>query len=180
MTKNKAVLGIYKTRREVESAINGFRDAGFSNSDISLILPEHRRSEEADSGGHTHTKMPHKATKSGSGAAARKTFNRLVGVSELTIPEIGPIIAAGPVMTALTGTGSGTASNHFSGILTGLGISESEAQRYRGALRKGQALAVIHCETLEEMQRACEIMEITCAEDITRSNKPGVGHKSAA
>jgi hypothetical protein len=38
--RRKAVLGMYPTRSGVEIAVEAFRDAGFENGDISLVLPE--------------------------------------------------------------------------------------------------------------------------------------------
>ena len=38
--KNKEVLGIYKTRSDVEGAIESLKSDGFSHSDISVLMPE--------------------------------------------------------------------------------------------------------------------------------------------
>src|SRR5277367_1679320 len=46
MSKNKSVLGIYGTRPGVENAVSAFKDGGFSNSDISVLLPENLGSKE--------------------------------------------------------------------------------------------------------------------------------------
>ena len=46
MAKNKSVLGIYATRNGVENAVTAFKDGGFSNSDISVLLPENLGSKE--------------------------------------------------------------------------------------------------------------------------------------
>jgi hypothetical protein len=40
MSKNESVLGIYSSRSSVENAISALRDSGFSNSDVSVLLPE--------------------------------------------------------------------------------------------------------------------------------------------
>ena len=40
MAKNKSVLGIYATRNGVETGIIGLREAGFPNTDVSVLLPE--------------------------------------------------------------------------------------------------------------------------------------------
>ena len=44
MTKNKSVFGIY--RGNVEPAVNALKHAGFSNSDVSILLPENIDTEE--------------------------------------------------------------------------------------------------------------------------------------
>ena len=46
MTKNKSVVGIYATRKSAEIGIDSLREAGFPNTDISLLLPENLGSKE--------------------------------------------------------------------------------------------------------------------------------------
>src|SRR6202162_190110 len=60
MAKNKSVFGIYLTRSDVESAVTAFKDAGFSSSDVSVLLPENLGSNEL---------VTDKSTKAPEGAA---------------------------------------------------------------------------------------------------------------
>jgi hypothetical protein len=46
MAKNKSVFGIYLTRSDVESGVTAMKDAGFSGSDVSVLLPENLGSRE--------------------------------------------------------------------------------------------------------------------------------------
>jgi hypothetical protein len=46
MAKNKSVFGIYSTRSELESAVSALKDAGFPNSDVSVLLPENLGSKQ--------------------------------------------------------------------------------------------------------------------------------------
>ena len=39
-SKNKVVFGIYKTRARAESAVDELISAGFSNSAVSVLLPD--------------------------------------------------------------------------------------------------------------------------------------------
>ena len=47
----------------------------------------------------------------------------------LAIPGLGPFIAAGPVMAALSGAAAGAAVGGIAGALIGLGIPEIEAKK---------------------------------------------------
>jgi hypothetical protein len=38
--KNTAVFGIYSTRELVEGAVDALREAGFRNTDVSVLFPE--------------------------------------------------------------------------------------------------------------------------------------------
>jgi hypothetical protein len=179
MAKNKSVFGIYLTRSDVESAVTAFKDAGFSSSDVSVLLPENLGSNELVT--DKSTKAPEgAAVGAGSGAAIGGALGWLVGAGALAIPGIGPVIAAGPLVAALAGIGVGGALGGFAGVLIGVGIPEYKAKRYEGRILKGGILVAVHCETSEEIRRAKGIMEVTGAEDIASSGEASAGKKSAA
>jgi len=96
-SKNKAVLGIFKLRTEVERAVDSLKFEGFSSSDISVLMPESTGSKEF---AHTKgSKAPEGATVgASSGAVVGGTLGLLVGIGALAIPGVGPFIAAGPIM----------------------------------------------------------------------------------
>jgi len=169
----KSVLGIYSTRNSVENAVLAFKDAGFSNSDISVLLPENLGSKELAT--DKSSKAPEGAAAGGTtGAIVGGALGWLVGIGALAIPGVGPFIAAGPIMAALAGVGVGGAVGGFTGALVGLGIPEYEAKRYEGRLAKGGILVSVHCESSDEITRAKQIMENTGAEDISSTSESSV------
>ncbi|MDQ1388153.1 MAG: hypothetical protein QOF56_1607 [Acidobacteriaceae bacterium] len=166
MAKSKSVSGIYLTRTDVESAVIAFKGAGFSSSDISMLLPDSSKELVTEN----NTQAPEAAAVGvGSGAAVGGAVGWLVGAGALAIPGIGPVIAAGPIVAAFAGIGVGCALGGFAGCLIGVGISEPEPGRYEGRLSKGGILVAVHCETAGEVNRVKEIMENTRAEDIGHS-----------
>jgi len=179
MAKNKSAFGIYLTRGEAESAVSALGDAGFSQSDISVLLPEN--SESKDLVTDKATKGPEGAAVGvGSGAAVGCALGWLIGAGALAIPGIGPVIAAGPIVAALAGIGVGGALGGFAGALIGVGIPEYEATRYEGRIQKGGILIAVHCETPEHIKRARGILEITGAEDVASSEEASADRNSAA
>ncbi|MCU1300810.1 MAG: hypothetical protein JWQ87_1094 [Candidatus Sulfotelmatobacter sp.] len=172
MAKSKSVFGVYSTEDDAKVAVAQFADAGFSRSDISIVLPEKPATDLAVS--EDATKAPEgAAVGAGSGAAVGGAMGWLVGVGALAIPGIGPVIAAGPILAALAGVGVGGALGGFAGCLIGVGISESEAGRYEGRLINGGILVAVHCETSQEITRAEDIMRRTKAEDVGYSEAVG-------
>lgn len=170
MAKNKSVLGIYNSRTSVENALVSFREAGFQNSDVSLLLPESLGSKGL--GTVKNTKAPEGATAgAGSGAVIGGALGWLAGIGALAIPGLGPFIAAGPIMAALAGAGVGGAVGGFTGALVGLGIPEYEAKRYEARLQKGGILVSVHCETSDEIDRAKMIFQRTGAEDVSTTGE---------
>jgi hypothetical protein len=179
MAKDKSVFGIYLTRSDVESAVNALTGAGFSKTDISVLLPENLGEKELAS--EKSTKAPEGAAIGvGSGAAVGGALGWLVGIGAIAIPGIGPVLAAGPLVSTLAGVGVGGAVGGFAGVLVGVGIPEYEAKRYEGRLLKGGILVAVHCEMSDEIDRAKETLEKTGAEDISATRESSLGKKNAA
>lgn len=180
MAKNKSVFGVYGTRSNVESAVTTFKDAGFSNSDISVLLPDKAGSSK-ELVTENATKAPEgAAVGAGSGAAVGGALGWLVGVGALAIPGVGPVIAAGPIVAALAGIGVGGALGGFAGALIGVGIPEHEVEKYEGRLKKGGILLAVHCETGDQIRHAKRIMGASGAEDVASSGESAVDETTAA
>jgi hypothetical protein len=177
--KRKLVFGIYLTRSSVESAVSALKHAGFSNSDVSILLPGNVQSEQLAT--EQSTKAPAgAAVGAGSGAVVGGALGWLIGVGALAIPGIGPVIAAGPLLAALAGIGIGGALGGFAGSLVGMGIPEYEAKRYEGELLKGGILVVVDCETDEEVNRAKHVFQSSGAQDIAVSRETSAQSRRAA
>ena len=101
----------------------------------------------------------------------------LAGIGALTIPGVGPLVAAGPIMAALSGAAVGGAAGGLTGGLIGLGIPEFEAKQYEGKLRDGNLLMSVHCESDEACKRAEEILKNAGAEHINRTAEEKVNRK---
>lgn len=170
MAKNKSVFGVYNSRVATENGLTALQNAGFTSSDVSILLPENLGPRELVT--QKETKAPEgTATGAGSGAVIGGALGWLVGIGALAIPGLGPFIAAGPIMAALAGIGAGGVVGGIVGGLVGLGIPEYEAKRYETRLRKGGILLSVHCDTSEEIKRAKHLLEQTGAEDIASSGE---------
>src|SRR4026207_2419262 len=104
--KNAAVFGVYRTRAGAEEAVDALRNAGFRNTDISVLLPENQGTK--DFAHKKDTKAPEGATTGAtSGAVVGGVLGWLAGIGALAIPGLGPFIAARPIMAAPGGVGGG-------------------------------------------------------------------------
>lgn len=168
--KNTAVFGIYKTLSQAEDAVNRLVAAGFTNDDISVLLPDNQSTRNFAH--KKDTKAP-EGTTTGvtTGGAIGGAIGLLAGIGALAIPGVGPLIAAGPIMGALAGVGVGGAVGGLIGALIGMGIPEYEAKRYEGRVKEGGILLSAHCDTSDEIDRAKEILKRTSAEDIASSGE---------
>jgi hypothetical protein len=168
--KNTAVFGIYKSRAQAEHAVDRIIAAGFSNNDISALLPDTQSSKEFAH--EKNTKAP-EGTTTGvtAGGAVGGALGLLAGIGALAIPGVGPFIAAGPIMGALAGLGAGAAVGGLIGALVGMGIPEYEAKRYEGRVKEGGVLLSVHCDTSDEISRAKDLLKATGAEDIASAGE---------
>ena len=167
---NKAVFGLYTTRRQVENAVDELRAQGFRNTDISVLLPENVGTK--DLAHEKGTKAPEgMATGATSGAVIGGTLGWLAGIGALAIPGVGPLIAAGPIIAALTGVGVGGAVGGIGGGLIGLGIPEYEAKRYEGRIKSGNILLSVHSDDSAWTAKAKRILENTGAEEISSASE---------
>lgn len=170
-SKNTAVFGIYKTSMQAEDAAARLSSAGFSNEDISVLIPD-TQSSSREFAHEKNTKAP-EGTTSGAlaGGALGGTLGLLAGLGALAIPGVGPLIAAGPIVGALAGAGAGGAVGSLVGALVGMGIPEYEAKRYEGRVKDGGVLLSVHCDSSGEVKRAKELLEQTGAQDIASSGE---------
>lgn len=169
-SKKKAVFGIYATPAHAESAVDRLLEAGFSNSAISVLLPDDRTTR--DFAHKKDTKAPEGTTTGGvAGGIIGGTLGVLAGIGAIAIPGAGPFIAAGPIMAGLAGLGAGGAVGGLIGALVGMGIPEYEAKRYEGRVKSGGVLLSVHCDTSEQISRAKEMLRNTGADDIASTTE---------
>jgi hypothetical protein len=184
--KNTAVFGIYPSQASAEAAVDTLKNAGYRNTDISVLFPDNQGTK--DFAVEKETKAPEGATTGGvTGGVIGGTLGWLAGIGALAIPGIGPFIAAGPIMGMLGGIGVGGVVGGITGALIGMGIPEYEAKRYEGRIRKGGILLSVHCDSSEWVKRANTILEQTGGEDVAsageasadfgKTDRPDVRHE---
>lgn len=170
----KAVFCIVPSENQAETIVADLKSAGFSNNDISALFPD--RAGTRDFAHEHHTKAPEGAATGGIvGGLLGGTLGWLAGIGSLAIPGVGPLIAAGPIMAALTGAAVGGATGGLVGALVGMGMPEYEAKRYEGKIKEGNILLSVHAEDSDEVSRVKDIFERHGAEDISytgESNAP--------
>ena len=169
----KSVIGIVETQIQAEEIVNDLQASGVASSQISVLFPDKRGSKDF---AHEHnTKAPEGAIAGvGAGGVIGGTVGLLAGIGALAIPGVGPLIAAGPLMAALSGAAAGATLGGVAGALVGLGIPEIEAKTYEGKIKGGNILIAVHTEDSEHVKRAKLSLEKYKAHDIAVTGDAGV------
>jgi uncharacterized membrane protein len=160
------ILATFADSQTANNAIKDLTDAGFNRSDIGLAV------YDAEHGVYTDDVSG--ADGAGVGAVAGSIFGAVVGLAAITIPGVGPVIAAGPLaaaMGALAGAGIGAASGAMTGgivaSLMDLGIPEEDAHTYAESLKRGSALVSVNAYDVDA-DRAVHILQTHNPIDIDR------------
>ena len=152
----KSVFCIATSRDQADQIVDQLKTANFSNNDISVLFPD--KGTTRDFAHEKNTKAPEGAvTGAGTGGVVGGALGWIAGIGALAIPGVGPFIAAGPIIAALSGAAIGAAVGGIAGGLIGLGIPETRSQALR---RQGQGRQYPHLGPHREL----------------RGNHPGQGH----
>lgn len=175
----QSIFCIATTLDQADQLARQLRKAHFSHEDISVLLSDRDATKEFAQDKDTQAIEGAPDSRGGVGAATGGAIGGamglLVGMGAMAIPAIGPFIATGPILSALTGALVGAVLNganvgaSVGGIteaLVLLGIPESQARCYEGKLHAGSILLSVHVENSHDLDRAKSIFIGAGAEDI--------------
>src|SRR5271156_5125269 len=132
----KSVFCITTSRAQADGIVDQLKAANFSNNDISVLFPD--KDTTRDFAHEKNTKAPEGvATGASTGGVIGGALGWIAGIGALAIPGVGPFIAAGPIIAALSGAAVGAAAGGVLGGLMGLGIPEIVAKCYEGKIKQG-------------------------------------------
>ena len=172
---SKSVFCIATSEAQAIQIVDRLKADGLRADQISVLFPDKSGTRDF---AHTHnTKAPEgAAVGAGGGAVLGGALGWLVGIGSLAIPGLGPFIAAGPIMAALSGAAVGGTVGGLTGALVGLGIPEYEAKVYEGKVRKGNYLISVTSESGDQTDRAKKVFKDCNAEDIGSASPTAAKH----
>lgn len=176
---HKAVYCIAKTDVQAEDIVSELQAQGVPASEISVLFPD--KGGSRDFAHEHHTKAPEgTATGATAGGVVGGGLGLLAGIGALAIPGVGPFIAAGPIMAALSGAAIGATIGGLTGALIGLGIPEYEAKAYETKIKNGNILIAVHTRDSDEVSRVKDLFKAANAEDIGTSSEESVSNDERA
>lgn len=162
----KTIVGSFDSFDEAQRVARELIDEGFATSDINVVASNIRGQFKTDDRVAV-TDTSNAATGAVAGGVLGGAAGLAVSLMGLTVPGIGPIIAAGPLAAALSGAGAGVIAGGLIGGLTELGVSKPDAEYYAETVRRGGALVTVQTDDTAS-DRAVEIMREHGAVDIDK------------
>jgi hypothetical protein len=150
----KTITCLYDTYDEAARAVRSLETAGVPDSDISLVAnnADNRHSPSAAAATTDKTKKDAGAG-AGIGAAVGGGAGLLAGLGMLAIPGVGPVVAAGWLVStaagAAVGAAAGGATGGLVGSLTNAGVSKEHAHIYAEGVRRGGTLVTARVDSAQ-------------------------------
>jgi hypothetical protein len=141
------VIGLYDRLENAQNVVSELVSAGFPREGISIVAADTEGKFKTYVGAPAEEAGEGAATGAGVGAAVGGLGGLLVGLGALAIPGIGPVLAAGPIASALIGAGVGAGVGAVTGGLIGalvdVGVPEEQANLYAEGVRRGGTLVKV-------------------------------------
>lgn len=153
----QTVIGTFDDLKNAHRAVDDLIQSGFSQGDISLI--SNREGGAPGAAGDVPNIGPLEETggsgrDAAPGAAIGGLAGFIAGIAALAIPGIGPIIAAGPLATAIMGATVGAAAGGLITGFTNVGMSKEEAEMYSEHVRRGGSVVAVNTNDTRAQQAA--------------------------
>ncbi len=154
----KTVIDAFDNVRSAREAVGEIRRLGIPAERISLLANQQAagtHNSEAVTDAEIGADV---VADAGIGAALGSIGGLLLGLAAFAIPGIGPVVAAGPLFTTLSGAGLGAVAGGVVGALNEAGVPEEEAHRYKDDVRGGSVLVVVQTDDAAA-ERVREILD---------------------
>ena len=156
-----AVYCIAATEPQANEILTHLRNLGFSAKEISILLKDKdtrniSTKEDVVRGART-------------GGLAGGILGALAGLTVLTIPVLGPMVVAGPILSALGGAAVGGVVGGLaggSGALAHIGVPEHDSARLEQKLHDGAILIAVHTSDPIRRDRAFRVFKSSGADEI--------------
>ena len=140
---------LYNNYDDARAAVRDLEAAGVGHNDISILASnaDNWYSDDRKASTYPDRDLDGKDDRAeaagagaGVGAAVGGAAGLLTGLGLMAIPGVGPVVAAGWLVSTLAGAAAGGVTGGVLGALTQAGISKEDAEVYAEGLRRGGAV----------------------------------------
>jgi hypothetical protein len=154
------ITRLYDSHEQARTAVRELEAAGVGHGDISIIASnadnwyDERNKTYPDRDLDGRDDRAEGAATGGSiGAVAGGAAGLLTGLGLMAIPGVGPIVAAGWLVSTLTGAAAGGATGGIIGALSQqAGLSKEDSEIYAEGLRRGGAIVSARVDEADAMR----------------------------
>lgn len=176
-----SVVAVYSDHSAAEAAVQKLKDEKFDVKKLSIIGRDYHTEQSVVGFYNTGDRMKYWGKL---GAFWGGLWGLLFGAAFLFIPGIGPVIAAGSVVTwiiaALEGAIFVGGLSALGAGLFSLGIPKDSIVKYETSIKAGKFLLIAH-GTAEEVERARTLLQTSGAEEINfHTATPGEAQAATA
>jgi uncharacterized membrane protein len=158
------VYCLASTEPQANDILTHLRNLGFSASEVSVLLKEKETK---------NISVKENAVRGAEkGGLIGGALGAIAGLTALSIPVLGPLAVAGPIIAALGGAAVGGAVGGLaggSGALSQVGIPDDAIPRLRDRLENGAILITVHSDNEARLDRALRVFKSSGADDIYSS-----------
>jgi hypothetical protein len=178
-TDPNSVVAIFGQHDAAEQAVKELQKSGFNIRKLSIIGRDYHTEDNVVGFYNTGDRMRYWG---GVGAFWGGLWGLLVGAAFLIIPGIGPVVAAGSVVTYLIAALEGAVV--FGGLtalgaaLFSAGIPRDSVLKYESSIKAGKFMLIAH-GTAEEVENARAILQKTTAEQVNVHQAPSPAEQAA-
>jgi len=157
----RTITALFDRYDDAAAAVRKLEAAGIPQSDISIVASNANNWYSGERTGTAKTtgtgrvdrdrdgvddRAEGAAAGAGIGATVGGAAGLLAGLGLLAIPGIGPVVAAGWLVSTLAGAAAGGATGSIIGALTQAGVSHDDAEAYAEGIRRGGTLVTVRAD----------------------------------
>lgn len=158
MSKENAGVAVFGTHPEAEAAVKELQRSGFDMKKLSIVGKDYHTEEHVVGYYNTGDRMNFWGKR---GAFWGGLWGLLFGSAFFLIPGVGPLVVAGPLVSAILGALEGAmVVGGLSALGAGLysiGIPKDSIVEYETAIRSDKFVVVVH-GTADELARAKDVL----------------------
>ena len=159
MSKGNVAVAIFNTHVEAEKAVKELQKSGFDMKKLSIVGKDYHTEEQVVGYYHTGDRMKYWGKL---GAFWGGLWGILFGAAFFWIPGIGPLVVAGPLVSAIVGGLEGAVAigglTALGAGLYSLGIPKDSIINYETSIKSDKFLLVVHGSE-DEMAKAEDILK---------------------
>ena len=171
----QSITRLFDTQNQAESAVRELEDMGISEHDLSIVAGRHAEGETRTFDHVEHDKAEEGLSKGAArGGLVGGGAGLLAGLGMLAIPGLGPVVAAGWLISTAVGAAAGAVAGGATGGLLGAlkdaGVSDGDAHVYAEGVRRGGSLVSARVDEADAPRVEALLARLSGSDAVTRGD----------